>query len=192
MNIFLYLVLAHFVADYPLQWGDLVELKQRSHLGLALHSIIHIAVALFFLAPFIGDHRIWYALAFLFVTHYVIDYTKVKLHHSFPKWNTFALYLADQAAHFVVMACIAFYMRDMVPGAMKLWTAFYSCPSLAIYFIALILATFFYDVTRWTYRHSKNKDLPYKRDCCMMCRNAVIVTVVYIVYYIVFTAVSVA
>ena len=55
---------------------------------------------------------------------------------------------------------------------------------VALYFLFLVLSTYFYDITRWTYRHSLNPQLPYKRDYHLIVVNFAIVTAAFFVYWV--------
>lgn len=183
MNLLLLLLLAHFLADYPLQSNGLVKYKQAHFLGVALHSLIHLLVSVLFVWPFIAEPKVWIALAILFVSHNLSDQLKVLLSR-WTRWNGFTLYLADQFIHLMfIVALSIFYLGPMTPRLSGLMQSVYGDESILSFFLCLTLATYFYDVSRWTYLNSK-KPRPYKRDYPMMGRNALIVVIGFTVYWV--------
>lgn len=100
MSPWLYLVLAHVVADFVLQPYELVKLKQRP-IGLWIHSAIHgllVALVLIPLSP-----RWWLAALFVAVAHYPIDRAKVRVGFNDGP-ASLAAFLVDQVIHLLVLA----------------------------------------------------------------------------------------
>ncbi|OGO61859.1 MAG: hypothetical protein A2032_05390 [Chloroflexi bacterium RBG_19FT_COMBO_49_13] len=97
--MFWYLVLAHLIADYPLQPTWMVNNKTRWTV-LAMHVLIHYAVSLIV----VGSARstIWPHLLVLALLHLVIDIGKITLNKLRPKWVIMP-YIVDQFLHFVTM-----------------------------------------------------------------------------------------
>ncbi|MFN2196937.1 MAG: DUF3307 domain-containing protein [Anaerolineales bacterium] len=94
------LILAHLLADFPLQTNLLYELKRSTTAGLWLHSGMH-AVTAFLLTGLRWD--LWYVWLFLLVSHALTDW--VKLNSKIKKqWVSF---LVDQTVHILVMVLIA-------------------------------------------------------------------------------------
>jgi hypothetical protein len=91
------LLLAHFVADFPLQTDKLVRLKNSKRRGLLLHVLIHVVVT-------------WCLLGFnqaalplvtgIGVAHFIIDWLKLKNRFFLPPLQSF---LFDQFAHILVL-----------------------------------------------------------------------------------------
>lgn len=96
-----YLMLAHLIADFPLQTNWLYTLKIRSVIGLALHAATHSIVTAMIISNPLNR---WPALVMIGLIHFAIDWLK-------PHWKCPALtgFLLDQAIHLtflVVMATI--------------------------------------------------------------------------------------
>lgn len=184
MDITLHLILAHFLADYPLQPNRLVAYKVRHFSGIVIHSLTHALTSLLLGFPFILQGRFWWAVLAVFVTHNLIDKTKLVAQGHFREVNAFIFYVADQVLHLaVIFASSWIWLRNLVPDLGGAWLKVYESFSLMNFFLALILVTYFYDVSRWTYRNAL-KAQPYVRDWKMMGRNALFVTVAFVTYWL--------
>ena len=180
MNYLIHLYLTHFLGDYAFQPSKLVAFKQRSLWGILLHTSIHLITLLIVLAPFLYLTKVWVAIAVIYVTHNIMDQTKVTLDKAHPKKQTF-FYFFDQVFHWSVILGMAYYMGDIEPNLSGKWLEFYSNQTLFLYFLVLILSTYFYDVTRYFVLQKKT---PFKRDYRVLFINALIVTVGFGVYWI--------
>jgi hypothetical protein len=116
--MFWQLLLAHLLADFPLQPRWLVEAKQRPD-GLVLHVGIHFLTTLLL----VGDLR-WQLLppvVALALVHFVIDLAKYRLAVIRPAWVTLP-YLIDQAVHVLTLLGAARWIAARVePPAVEPW-----------------------------------------------------------------------
>lgn len=184
MDITLHLILAHFLADYPLQSNRLVAYKTKHFSGIVLHSLTHVLTSIVLGFPFLLQGRFWMALAVVFLTHNLIDKTKLWVQRRFKRMNSFIFYVLDQIAHLAVIYITAMvWLKNLLPDFGGAWFRWYANESVVAFWLALILATYFYDVSRWTYRNAK-KPQPYIRDWKMMGRNALIVVVAFGLYWL--------
>lgn len=94
MNI-MWLLLGHYICDYPLQGDFLAQTKGKYFYSLLAHSIIYgLGIALVF--KMLGVFTIWKAIV-LVVSHIVIDYKKS---HAKNKDKALTTYLyIDQGLH---------------------------------------------------------------------------------------------
>lgn len=183
MLISLYLILAHFLADFPFQSRALVKYKQAHFMGVVLHSLTHLITSAILLMPFISERKIWEGIAIIFIFHNIFDQVKISINKK-SKLNKFFSYIADQIAHLVVICLVAkYYIGDLAPGISEVGATLYTDSSIVLYVLLLTLSTYFYDVTRWTYRNSK-KAQPYNRDYGLIARNAIIVTIAFVIYWV--------
>jgi len=133
-NIFLWLVVAFLVADYPLQLNVVLQIRYKYRYGGALHAAIHALAGFFFLYPYLGHWQIWAAYGATIVAHYFID--------TVSKKNVFML-LGDQAAHFLLMAAVAFLCRGLAPLALPpLLARYYFDVHIPLYITGYLAATF--------------------------------------------------
>jgi hypothetical protein len=185
MDITLHLILAHFLADYPLQSDGMVAYKSKHFTGIVLHSLMHVLTSVLLGLPFVLQGNFWLAIGVMFVTHNFFDQGKVWIHQRFKKANRFLFYCLDQVAHLAVIVGSSWlYLRNLTPDFGGCWPAIYQNKTLLNFILVLTLVTFFYDVTRWTYRNSK-KPQPYVRDWPMMGRNALIVAIAFGAYWLI-------
>jgi len=183
MSLFFYLYLIHFLADYPFQSSKLVEYKIHHFFGVLVHSSVHLLTLLVVLAPFLPNRNVLLVIAVIYITHIIIDQTKVMLNKAYPKYIRF-FYFLDQFTHLVVVSACAYYVGKLNPqyltGTMM---NLYSNQSVVLYLLIIVLSTYVYDVSRYfVLGQYKNA---FKRDIKTMLINAGIVTVAFGVFWIV-------
>jgi hypothetical protein len=177
MSPLVYLFLGHFIADYLFQPGILVAYKKNNFLGILIHGFIHLGVNLMLLSPFLGSKKVLQGILALFVIHMIFDQAKISLQKAHPHWNRFWVYFNDQLAHFISIVVIGIGFMGYTDAVMKEpFLSFYTNEALLVYLLSLVLTTYFWDVTRWTYENVK-KERPYQRDYKMMLQNAALLTV---------------
>ena len=113
MTTFFALLLAHLLADFPLQTNQIFRLKIAGNMGLVLHVLIHLLVAALML-QMPGQHID--LLLLLGAAHFVTDWIKVRFTGN-PQWPGFVL---DQLAHLAAIALIAVW-RPRVTAVFPLW-----------------------------------------------------------------------
>lgn len=113
MNLFAALLLAHLISDFPLQTNRIFRMKIEGHLGLALHTAIHILVTAILLKHF---WRYWPILLFLGVMHYLTDWIKVK----YSGKSLTPGFVLDQIAHIMVLILIVIAAPQMT-AVLPLW-----------------------------------------------------------------------
>ncbi len=177
MTFFIYFLLAHFIADYPLQSSKLVQLKTQHYWGVFIHGIIHLSVMLIVLYPLLYSRQAWVGIAIVYLTHNLIDQTKVQLDKMNPDKARF-LYFLDQFLHWSIIAGVSYYVGNITPHLSIQWAELYLNRTLVLYLFCMVLATYFYDVTRYFVR-LKSVQVPYQRDYKTMFRNGLIVTVAF-------------
>jgi len=98
LNVFATFLLAHLIADFPLQTNMLVRLKKEGPHGIFLHVLVHlVVVALLFHDPFAQ----WQLFLLLSCMHWVIDWTKIALGS-----DSVSGFIFDQVAHIASLAVI--------------------------------------------------------------------------------------
>ena len=98
MEPILYLILGHYLADFPLQGEFLANFKGKNNYILACHVLIY-SLFIACILQFLGIFAIW-KLILLVVSHTLIDYWKCH----WTKLNplTTALYI-DQFLHISIL-----------------------------------------------------------------------------------------
>lgn len=113
--LILILILAHLIADYPLQTSKIMEKKQQGPLGVFQHVGIHLCtyLVIIFISSNIGLLKFNFLILFyvflICLVHLLIDLTKEKLNNKITNYNSFnsyqksiisaILYILDQVAH---------------------------------------------------------------------------------------------
>jgi len=98
MTNILWVLLAHYIADYPLQCDFLAQTKGKYWYSLLAHSIIYgLTIALCY--KLIGVFAIWKAIV-LIGSHMIIDYKKATAKNKDKALTTY-LYI-DQILHLII------------------------------------------------------------------------------------------
>jgi hypothetical protein len=104
MELFLWVLLSHYIADYPLQGDFLAQTKGKYFYSLLAHSIIYgLSIALCF--KLLGVFAFWKAFV-LVGSHMLIDYKKATAKNK-EKALTSYLYI-DQTLHILIDLMLAF------------------------------------------------------------------------------------
>ncbi|GJM42132.1 MAG: hypothetical protein DHS20C20_24140 [Ardenticatenaceae bacterium] len=106
MTTFLALLLAHLLADFPLQTNRIFRLKIAGNLGLVIHVSIHIMMTAILLRQ--PGHYLDLLIT-LGVAHFVTDWVKVRF-SGYPQWPGFVL---DQLAHVAAIVLLSLWWRDV-------------------------------------------------------------------------------
>ncbi len=125
------LLLAHLVADFPLQTNSIVKMKSRGNKGLGLHVFVHIVVLILLIKD---PLRYWPTLLFLAIAHFITDWAKVRVH---TKVQTPG-FLFDQFIHIITLAFLATMMPDMT-STLPSW---FLLPAIALALIPALLTLF--------------------------------------------------
>jgi len=94
----LWILLAHYIADYPLQGEFLAQTKGKHWYSLFVHSMIY-SLSLCLCFKLLGVFLIW-KFAVLFISHIIIDYVKANAKNK-DKTLTSYLYI-DQGLHIII------------------------------------------------------------------------------------------
>ncbi len=143
--MFLYLLFAHFIADYPLQTDWVVKNKQRLEI-LLLHVGTHFVVMLAVTAP--HTLRLWPYLAVLTGVHFFIDVWKNWMYKVRPAWVVWP-YIVDQVFHWISIALVAAWIERAAPSA----TPFLP-PRVVIFALGYLLVTYVWFVSERILAHA--------------------------------------
>lgn len=146
MDRYLTLLIAHILADFPLQAGVIYTWKTSSKLGLGLHVAIHMVVMLFM---FENPLSWWPALVALGIVHYSIDWAKLRV----PVRPQTLGYIVDQALHAASLIPIALIFRNMEP----------TIPERYLVFDFLLAMTSPILLMFWTYTWDVREPVPNTR-----------------------------
>lgn len=98
MENILWLLLGHYICDYPLQGDFLAQTKSKYWYSLLAHSIIY-GLGMALVLKLLGVFAIWKAIV-LVISHIMIDYKKATAKNKELVLTAY-LYI-DQALHLVI------------------------------------------------------------------------------------------
>lgn len=174
--IFLYLLLAHFLADFVLQPEKLVKWKQRQWSGIAVHGLVHMGISLVLLAVYLPNMSVIAAILLVAAAHFLIDWLKIIYERGAKKYV--GPFLADQAAHIAVLALAAYALGD-VPLSMTWWPIawLYTDFSVVLGLCLLLGVTYVYELTLFQVHRTKTSK--YKPNFKAMAQRTLIAAAVY-------------
>jgi len=113
MFLFYRLILAHIIADFPLQTKQIFNIKMNTEWGVILHTTIVLIFSILFTFPYLENTKVIAVLLIIFLSHTVID--KLKLKYSKRTSNqSLKLFLIDQILHISIIALLTFSFTEKV------------------------------------------------------------------------------
>ena len=107
MFLFYRLLLAHIIADFPLQTKQIFKIKVNTEWGVLIHTLIVLIFSIFFAFPYLEDPKVIIILLVIFLSHTVID--KLKMEYSKKTKNqSIRILLLDQFLHIAIIAVLTF------------------------------------------------------------------------------------
>ena len=107
MHLFYRLLLAHIIADFPLQTSQIFKIKMNTQWGVILHTLIVLIFSILFAFPYLENLRVIIIIIIIFATHTIID--KIKLDYSKKNDNqSLKIFLLDQFLHISIIAALTF------------------------------------------------------------------------------------
>jgi len=107
MFLFYRLLLAHIIADFPLQTNQIFKVKTNTEWGVLIHTLIVLIFSVLFTFPYLESPKVIIILLVIFLSHTVID--KLKMEYSNKTKNqSIRILLLDQALHIAIIAVLAF------------------------------------------------------------------------------------
>ncbi|MEA2086674.1 MAG: DUF3307 domain-containing protein [Candidatus Caldatribacteriota bacterium] len=107
MFLFYRLLLAHIIADFPMQTNQIFKVKANTEWGVLIHTLIVLIFSIFFTFPYLEDPKVIIILLVIFLSHTVID--KLKMEYSKKTNNqSIRILLLDQALHIAIIAVLTF------------------------------------------------------------------------------------
>lgn len=142
MFIYIRLLLAHFIGDFPLQLNPVFNLKQKSLPGGIPHALIIVICSLLLMWPFLDQPTTWYFAFLIGSVHLLQDW--IKLRCTAPRLS-FWTYIADQLSHAGMLALVFFTDLPSFPlpaDSGNPLVQLYFDDRIIVYCITLILATY--------------------------------------------------
>ncbi len=139
MFVFWRLLLAHFIADFPIQTNKIYFLKTKYPWGSFLHSGIFVIVAALLLWPLWGRPDFWFFLLFLFVSHGIQDLLKI-IYNRKNRHDSVWIFLLDQVLHIAFISTVFLLPISLVKYTIGqgAWFYWYSQDKPIIYLTFLV------------------------------------------------------
>jgi len=107
MFLFYRLLLAHIIADFPMQTSQIFKVKANTEWGILIHTLIVLIFSILFTFPYLEDTKVIIIIIIVFISHTVID--KLKMEYSKKTKNqSIRILLLDQALHIAIIAVLTF------------------------------------------------------------------------------------
>ncbi len=101
------LLLAHIIADFPVQTNQIFKVKTNTEWGILIHTLIVLIFSILFAFPYLEDTKVIIIIIIVFLSHTVID--KLKMEYSKKTKNqSIRILLLDQALHIAIIAVLTF------------------------------------------------------------------------------------
>jgi Protein of unknown function (DUF3307) len=115
MKLFLTVLLAHLLGDFPLQSSRMVRGKRQGIHAYLVHGAIHLLVLVLCVAAFIGLELVaslwfWIAVFLYIAVHLGIDRAKQALVSTARLADSASVFLLDQAVHVSTMIALAWFL----------------------------------------------------------------------------------
>jgi len=139
MFVFYRLLLAHVIADFPLQFTSIYRFKIKSILGSFVHSGIFSLLAILLVWPYWNLTRMQEFIFFLWLVHGIQDWLKVVIFEKYRLDNIW-VFLLDQSLHIGFLGMLfSFGLAKLTPPeALSKAVSLYNDNNLIIYAIAFI------------------------------------------------------
>jgi hypothetical protein len=145
MFIFLRLVLAHLIGDFPLQINAVYSAKVKHFAGKALHVIL-IGIPMILLTwPFWNSPFLWLVIGINVVGHYLQDWAKLVLVQRIKNPNNFFVFMADQVLHILSAGLIGLTplaKETPVPSSDHFLSRLYYNDAIVILLISFLTVSF--------------------------------------------------
>jgi len=143
MFVFYRLLLAHVIADFPLQFTRIYRFKTESPLGSFVHSGIFSLLAILLVWPYWNLTRMWEFIFFLWLVHGMQDWLKVVVFEKYRLDNIW-IFLLDQSLHVGFLSTLFLFglARLTPPEILSKLVSLYNDNGLVMYAIAFISGGF--------------------------------------------------
>lgn len=143
MNVFWLLILAHLIADFPLQSDKIYAIRLKYKWGSLLHIGIYFVTNLIVAFPLLQYKVFWFAVIFLTATHLLEDWLKITLTQNKIK-DSLLIFLVDQLIH-IFFIWLAFFILFDIPEpefTNRFFTNYYFNQDILLILIGLVFSAF--------------------------------------------------
>lgn len=134
-------MLAHVIADFPLQTDAIFRLKTKYSWGVLPHVVICTIMNCLVLVPYLNNMNAWTAIFILGIVHIILDRTKISVSEKIARDNFFQFFI-DQLLHVFSIWIIAVWLSNTIDRNAYSVTGIFANRDLVIQLTAYIFATF--------------------------------------------------
>jgi hypothetical protein len=165
--LFLYLLLAHFLADFVFQTDGLVAWKQKSWKGIFVHVLVHFVIGLLVFLLFLGSALVWLVLLGISALHFATECYKLNSENSSRDYVK--IYLVDQLMHVSVLVLAAAILWSSVRITFSFPVGlsdlgFYTNPVWVLSGIVAIFIAYFWPLLQFQFVRERNPSARMKSD----------------------------
>lgn len=144
MFLFLCLLLAHLLGDFPLQFGAVYTRKVKNIKGKILHVAIIALTMVLLASPFWKSPYLWLIILINAVGHYLQDWIKLAIVQKIKNPHNFFLFLGDQILHVASLGLVWFTpLANQIPTSTHVFlNQIYFNPETIKMLVALLIASF--------------------------------------------------
>ena len=102
MFLFYRLLLAHIIADFPLQTDEIFNIKTNKKWGVLIHSGIVLVFSVLLTSKYLENNSVLMIILIIFITHTIIDKLKIKYSKKYSN-HELLLFLLDQLLHISII-----------------------------------------------------------------------------------------
>lgn len=135
------LLLAHVVADFPLQTDAIFRLKTKYSWGVLPHVFICTLTNIAVLYPYLDDITVWSAIFVLGLIHIILDRTKISVSERISR-DSFFQFFIDQVFHVLSIWVVAVWLTQRVDTSAYEVSGILANQELIIQLTAYIFAAF--------------------------------------------------
>lgn len=111
--MFIRLILAHVIADFPLQTNNIYNYKEKSKLGILLHVSIHFLTSYFLLYK-IFNLKLLGIVLLITLIHFFQDWVKLYLQNRIELFDSIFALILDQVLHIFIIFLIYFHIAGIM------------------------------------------------------------------------------
>lgn len=176
MSIFLWLLVAHFLADFPLQTNKVYKLKCTNFVGGLVHGGGVLLALLVILFPYLDSPQAWIGIATIVCGHFIQDAAQEPwVRHSL---RSFRGYILDQTGHMWWSFLVWIIYFIPLAGFLGKEFSLYENIISPLFILGLLLVTYVWETTVFLWREDENT--PFSRNYKHLVIRGVVYSIVFI------------
>lgn len=180
MITFYHLFVAHLLADFVFQPQALVDWKQKSWKGLAVHVLIHWVLSILILSPYLPNFKLLLLLFGVTLSHFMVDMIKIRWQKESKRYVS--LFFLDQAVHVFILLLATSAIRIFKPALQNIPPVNYFDPQLFAAIILGLLFTYFVEILSFQFVRQHNEHAQVSINWIEMTQRLVLFAILWIAF----------